>query len=93
LSPKVRSQVDLCLIHRLLTQEDIDVSWRNLLGIYPKDVRLGHEQLDFSQLVRALEPGQAVVSASHALSDGEPLQRAFVLQVRPRISVHGGETP
>ncbi len=93
LSPKVRSQVDLCLVHRLLTQEDIDVSQRNLLGIFPREVMLRSEQLEFPQLLRALEPGQAVVSASHATADGEPLPRIFVLQVRPRISVHGGEVP
>ncbi len=93
LSTKVRSQVDLCMTHRLLTQEDIDISERNLLGIYPREVMLGHEALDYHQLVRALEPGQAIVSASHATAGGEPLQRVFALQVRPRISVHGGEVP
>jgi DNA helicase HerA-like ATPase len=93
LSTKVRSQVDLCLTHRLLTQEDIDISERNLLAIYPREVLLGHEKLDYHQLVRALEPGQAVVSPSYATADGEALQRIFVVQVRPRISVHGGETP
>lgn len=93
LSPKVRSQVDLCLIHRLLTQEDIDVSARNLLGVFPNEVMLGSERLELAQLVRALEPGQAIVSASHATMAGTPLQRVFVLQVRPRISVHGGEVP
>lgn len=91
LSPKVRSQVDLCLIHRLLTQEDIDTSARNLLGVFPDEIRLGNEPLDFSKFVRALQPGQAVVSASHATAGGEPLYRIFALQVRPRISVHGGE--
>lgn len=93
LSPKVRSQVDLCMVHRLLTQEDIDVSWRNLLGVFPKEVMLGSEKLDFAQLLRALEPGQAVMSASHATAFGEPLHRVFVLQVRPRVTVHGGESP
>lgn len=93
LSPKVRSQVDLCMIHRLLTQDDIDTSWKNLLGLYPKEVHLGAENLDFGGLLRAIEPGQAVVSASHATAKGEVLQRTFVLQVRPRISVHGGEVP
>ena len=93
LSSKVRSQVDLCLTHRLLTQEDIEVSERNLLGIYPREAMLGHESLDYAQLVRALGPGQAIVSASHATAGGEPLQRIFALQVRPRISVHGGEVP
>jgi uncharacterized protein len=93
LSPKVRSQVDLTLVHRLLTQDDIDLAYRNLLAVYPREVNLGAENLDFSSLVRALEPGQAVVSASHATANGEMLPRIFVLQVRPRVSVHGGEVP
>ena len=93
LSAKVRSQVDLCLVHRLLTQDDIDISERNLLGVYPREVHLGGQNLEFQGLVRALSPGQAVVSASHASAGGEVLHRTFVLQVRPRISVHGGEAP
>jgi uncharacterized protein len=93
ISAKVRSQVDLCLVHRLLTQDDIDISERNLLGLFPHEVHLGAQPMNFGSLVRSIEPGQAVVSASHATVAGEALQRIFVLQIRPRISVHGGEVP
>jgi len=93
LSPKVRSQVDLCLVHRLLTQDDIDVAEKNLLGLFPTEVHLGAEPLTFGTLLRAIQPGQAVVSASHATAATETLQRIFILQVRPRISIHGGEVP
>jgi hypothetical protein len=93
LSPKVRSQVDLTLIHRLLTQDDIDISEKNLLALFPREVHLGAENLNFGSLLRSIEPGQAVVSASQATAGGETLHRVFVLQVRPRISVHGGEVP
>jgi hypothetical protein len=90
ISSKVRSQVDLYLIHRLLTQEDIDIAWTNLLAVYPRDVRDGARELDFSQLVRSLDRGQVVVSASHAVAQ-ERVNRIFIGRVRPRITVHGGE--
>jgi hypothetical protein len=90
ISSKVRSQVDLHLIHRLLTQEDIEVSWKNLLGVYPKEVMDGGRELDFAQLVRSLDRGQVVVSASYAKAS-EAVNRVIIARVRPRITVHGGE--
>jgi hypothetical protein len=82
--------VDLYLIHRLLTQDDIEMVWKNLLAVYPKEVRDGNREVDFAGLVRALERGQVIVSASYARAR-EPLNRIVVGKVRPRISVHGGE--
>lgn len=90
ISSKVRSQADLYVIHRLLTQDDIDLCCKNLLAVFPKEVRDGNRDLDFANLVRGLERGQAIVSASHAFAD-EPVHRIFVAQIRPRITMHGGE--
>jgi hypothetical protein len=90
ISTKVRSQVDLQIIHRLLTHDDISVSELNLLALYPREVTDGHRDLDFPQLVRSLDRGQAIISASHARAR-EILDRIFVAQIRPRITVHGGE--
>ena len=90
ISSRVRSQVDLWLIHRLLTQEDITISYTNLLAVYPEEVRDGDHNLDFAQLVRSLDRGQVIVSASHAQAQ-DPIRRILVAQVRPRITVHGGE--
>jgi hypothetical protein len=90
ISNRVRSQVDLQLIHRLLTQEDIDVARSNLLGVYPSEVRLGNRDLDFPQLMRSLDRGEVVVSASHA-EGHERIPRILIARVRPRITVHGGE--
>jgi len=89
-SSKVRSQIDLYLIHRLLTQEDIDISWNNLLAVYPDEVRDGNRALDFAQLVRSLDRGQAIVSASH-MHASHPVKRIVIGNIRPRITVHGGE--
>ena len=90
ISAKVRSQVDLYLIHRLLTQDDIDLTKANLLAVYPNEVLDGGRELDFSQLIRSLDRGQAIVSASHARANDE-INRIIIARVRPRITVHGGE--
>jgi hypothetical protein len=90
ISSKVRSQVDLCLIHRLLTREDIDISAANLLAVYPREVMDGNRELEFVELVRSLERGQVIVSASHARAS-EVINRIILARVRPRITVHGGE--
>ncbi len=90
ISTKVRSQVDLQIIHRLLTQDDINVSEANLLALYPREVTDGNRNLDFAQLLRSLDRGQAIISASHARAK-DVLDRIVIVRVRPRITVHGGE--
>lgn len=90
ISAKVRSQVDLYFIHRLLTQDDIDISYKNLLSIYPHEVRNGDRSLQFAELVRSLEKGQPIVSGSYMHAE-EPLTRLLIAKIRPRITVHGGE--
>jgi len=90
ISAKVRSQVDLYFIHRLLTQDDIDICQANLLAVYPKEVRAGDRDLSFAELVRSLDPGQAILAASHALAE-DPVTRIVLAKIRPRVTVHGGE--
>ena len=93
ISPKVRSQVDTCFVHRLLTQDDIENTYKNLLSAYPREVRVGDRSLQYADLVRSLEIGQAVVTSSAMTSEnGQPTpSRLVVLNVRPRVTVHGGE--
>ncbi len=90
ISSKVRSQVAVYLIHKLLTQDDIEISRGNLLAVYPKEVLAGDRELDFAQLVRSLDSGQVIVAASHAVAD-DTIDRLMIATVRPRITVHGGE--
>jgi len=90
ISAKVRSQVDLYLIHRLLTQDDVETAYKNLLTVEPEEVRVRDRHLDFSGLVRSLERGQMIVSGSTMFAE-EPLARSVIVNVRPRITVHGGE--
>lgn len=90
ISSKVRSQVDLQIIHRLLTQDDINISQANLLTLYPREVTDGNHNLEFAQLVRSLDRGQAIISASHAHAQ-DVVDRIVIARIRPRITVHGGE--
>jgi hypothetical protein len=93
ISPKVRSQVDTCFVHRLLTQDDIDNTYKNLLSAYPREVRAGDRSLQYADLVRSLEIGQAIVTSSSMTNgSGTPVpSRLVVVNVRPRVTVHGGE--
>ena len=86
----MKSQADIQLIHRLLTQDDIRSAHDNLLGTYPDEIRSGGRQLDFAALVRSLDRGQMIVSSSFAQAD-ENVTRIMVAQSRPRVTVHGGE--
>jgi DNA helicase HerA-like ATPase len=93
ISAKVRAQVDTTIVHRLMTQEDIDVTWRNMQSAWPSSVKLRDRSLEYATLIRSLDVGQAVVSSSHIrLERDNGAARSFVMNVRPRIRVHGGET-
>ncbi len=90
LSVRVLSQVDSYVIHRLLTQEDLETARKNLLAPYPDSVNLAAKSLEFEELLRGLDIGQAVVTSSNMTANGSP-PRSFIIAVRPRITVHGGE--
>jgi DNA helicase HerA-like ATPase len=80
---RILSQVDTILAHRLTVQTDIDYVRRNLKANLPDEVIFSNSILSFDQLMRSLDVGQALVSNTDA-------ERSFVLDVRPRVSVHGG---
>jgi len=80
---RILAQVDTIIAHKLTVQTDIDYVKRNLKSNLPDEVRYANATLSFDKLVRALDVGQAVVSNTET-------ERAFILDVRPRVSVHGG---
>jgi hypothetical protein len=80
---RILSQVDTIIAHKLTVQTDIDYVRRNLKSNMPDEVKFANNVLAFDQLLRALETGQALVSNTET-------ERAFVMDVRPRVSVHGG---
>lgn len=93
ISAKVRAQVDTTIVHSLMTQQDIDATWRDMQSAWPANVKLRDRALEYSSLIRSLGVGQAVVCGSHIRFEREGiLPRSFIMNVRPRVCVHGGET-
>jgi len=80
---RILSQVDTVIAHKLTVQTDIDYVRKNLKSNLPEEVVYAGNKLSFEELMRSLDTGQALVSNT-------PADRAFVLDIRPRVSVHGG---
>jgi hypothetical protein len=80
---RIMSQVDTLIVHKLAVQGDIDEVRRSLKCGEPTEVRYGNTELSLAGLLRTLDMGQCLVSNTE-------LDRYFLLDVRPRISVHGG---
>jgi len=80
---RILAQVDTLIVHKLTVQSDIEYIRKNIKSSLPDEVKYANSVLDFSQIIRSLDVGQALVSNTEA-------ERAFIMDVRPRISVHGG---
>lgn len=80
---RILAQVDTMLIHRLTVQHDIEYVKRNLKSTLPDEIRYSGRNLAFDESLRLLDVGQALVSNTE-------LDRAFFMDVRPRITIHGG---
>jgi hypothetical protein len=80
---RILAQVDTMIIHRLTVQQDIEYVKRNLKSALPDEIKYSGRNLSFDESLRLLDVGQALVSNTE-------LDRAFFMEVRPRISIHGG---
>lgn len=80
---RILAQVDTMIIHRLTVQHDLEYVKKNLKSALPDEIRYSGRNLSFNECLRLLDVGQALVSNTE-------LDRAFLVHVRPRISVHGG---
>lgn len=80
---RILAQVDTMIIHRLTVQHDIEYVKRNLKSALPDGIRYSGKNLSFDECLRLLDVGQVLVSNTE-------LDRAFLMEVRPRISIHGG---
>lgn len=80
---RILAQADTMISHKLTVQGDIEYVRRNLKSALPENVRYAYSELSFEDLLRSLDVGQAIVSNTEA-------ERTFIVDVRPRISVHGG---
>jgi hypothetical protein len=81
--PRILAQVDTLITHKLTVQGDLDYIRRNLKSNLPEEVKFGNSILGLDEILRALDVGQALVSNTET-------DRAFILEIRPRVSVHGG---
>jgi hypothetical protein len=80
---RILAQVDTLIVHKLTVQGDIEYIRRNLKSALPEEVKFANSTLSFDDLLRSLDVGQAIVSNTEA-------NRTFIMDVRPRVSVHGG---
>ena len=81
--PRILAQVDTLITHKLTVQGDIDYIRRNLKSNLPEEVKFANTVLGLDELLRSLDFGQALISNTET-------DRAFMLDIRPRVSVHGG---
>jgi len=83
LDVRVMSQVETFVCHKLVSQADIDYLLENLKCPLPTRITDQDVILTPRDLLRDIGVGQAFVSDANT-------KRCLLLQVRPRVSVHGG---
>lgn len=84
---KLMSQVDMTITHALGFEADIQAAVARMPTRKPADYKYDGDSLSSpGDLIRSLSPGQAIIADSANT-------RPFLIQIRPRLSVHGGDTP
>lgn len=81
--PEILSQVDCVIAHRLTVQPDIDAVIRSAKGRSPEKISSGTQTLSVHDLLRELAQGQVYISHGDTA-------RAFIAEIRPRVTAHGG---
>ncbi len=84
---RIMSQVETFVIHQLTTRQDLDNVRANLKSAEPESIKSGGQELDFLNLIRGEDLGQALVSNANSTKE---VPRTFLINVRPRVTVHGG---
>jgi hypothetical protein len=80
---EVLSQVDSVIAHRLTVPSDIEAVLKNAKGRSPEKIGGGGADLTEADVLRELGEGQAWISHADA-------PRSLILEVRPRVTAHGG---
>jgi hypothetical protein len=80
---RLLAQVDTLIAHKLTVQSDIEYVRHNLKSNLPQEILYANQTLELDQLLRSLDVGQALVSNTET-------ERALLVDIRPRVSVHGG---
>jgi DNA helicase HerA-like ATPase len=83
LDARVMAQVDTFLVHTLTVQRDIAAVLTSLKAREPEQMLLKGRVVSLADSIRSLGVGQAFVSSVDS-------ERSLFMDVRPRVSVHGG---
>ena len=83
LDRSVMSQVETFVIHKLVSLSDIEYVLENTKCPFPDGIKEDIRTLSAREVLLDIQRGQVVVSDASTA-------RAFVMQVRPRVCVHGG---
>ncbi|WP_421118591.1 ATP-binding protein [Aquihabitans daechungensis] len=83
IDPRIMAQVDTFIVHTLTVDRDITAVRNSLKAPEPARAMLEGTQLGLADSIRRLEVGQAFVSAVDA-------ERSIFVDIRPRVSIHGG---
>jgi len=84
ISPKAIKQLDSLIVHRLSNTDDINAVKDLVQSGLPQKIKVNDREVDLGELIRSLEVGTALVSS-------DSVERAFVMDVRPRVVAHGGK--
>ena len=87
LDDRILSQVNITLSHRLSFQSDINAAINRIPTKSVKSMKLSGTSLtDFGDMIRVLDAGQCFLGDQGS-------SRAVLVQIRPRVSAHGGYSP
>ena len=87
LDDRILSQVNLTFSHRLSFQSDINAAVNRIPTKSVKSMKLSGSNLsDFGDMMRILDAGQCFIG-------DQSCSRAVLMQIRPRVSAHGGYSP
>jgi energy-coupling factor transporter ATP-binding protein EcfA2 len=80
---RIMAQVDTLVVHTLTVQRDLQNVLSNQKSRSPDRVQLRGVPLTLPDAIRQLDVGQAFVSNTD-------VERSFFMDIRPRVSIHGG---
>jgi len=86
LDSRLMSQVETLISHQLTSPKDADVASDNIRSPLADNITVNGTESDVGNLLRHLDQGTAVFSCGNAPN----LKRLCVVNIRPRISAHGG---
>lgn len=87
LDDRILSQVNVTLSHRLSFQSDINAAVDRIPTKSVKKMKFAGSNLsDFGDMVRVLDAGQCFLG-------DQASSRTVLVQIRPRVSAHGGYSP